>query len=338
MLLDDRPAVVRIIRRLRGQGIGLVYISHRLEEVFELGDRVTVFRDGSSVMTSPAAGLAKEDVIATMVGRPLGAQFPRTPHSTAEAALAVSGLSRPGEFEDVSFEVRKGEVLAIAGIVGAGRSELLETIFGIRRPIRGAIAIEGRTVEIDSPRAAIALGVGLVPEERRGSGLVLSRSVGDNLLYPVIGRLGGLLHLKHREISNLIDTYVSQLSIKTPSPRVLAGSLSGGNQQKIVIGKWLAAGVKVLLLDEPTRGVDINAKAEIYKLIDELALSGVAVVVVSSELPEVLGISDRILVLARGRQAALLETAATDQIEIMRHAIAANPGRPAENGPRSSTP
>lgn len=233
----------------------------------------------------------------------------------------MEGLTRNGEFYDISFTLKRGEVLAIAGIIGAGRSELLETIFGVRRAHRGTITIDGEQVSFSSARAAIKHGLGLVPEERRESGLVLGRSVADNLIYPTVDRLGNLLRLKHSQIRTTVDKYIRSLGIKTPSGKVLAGSLSGGNQQKIVIGKWLAAGIKVLLLDEPTRGVDVNAKAEIYRLIDELAQSGVGVLVVSSELPEVLGISDRVIVLSQGHQTAALETSRTSQVEIMKYAI-----------------
>jgi ABC-type sugar transport system ATPase subunit len=312
-----------VLRRLRARGLGLVYISHRLEEVVALGDRLTVFRDGSHVMTAPAAGITQPDIIKAMVGRPLGEQFPRSTRSRSGEAIAVENLSRKGEFENVSFRIMQGEVLAIAGIIGAGRSELLETIFGIRRPDSGSIRIHGEPVSIKSPRAAIRHGLGLVPEERRESGLVLGRSVGDNLIYPIVDRLGSYVHFKKDATREVVDRYIASLSIKTPSGKARAGGLSGGNQQKIVIGKWLAAGIKILLLDEPTRGVDVNAKAEIYRLIDELAQSGVAVIVASSELPEVLGISDRVMVLAQGRQTALLDTAKTSQVEIMHYAVAA---------------
>ena len=311
-----------LLRRLRAQGLGIVYISHRLEEVLALGDRVTVFRDGSHIVTRAIDGLTQADIIGAMVGRPLDDQFPRSARQASQELLRVDGLTRAGEFRDISFTLRKGEVLAIAGIIGAGRSELLETIFGIRKADSGTVAIEGKAATIRSPRDAIRLGFGLVPEERRESGLVLGRSVGDNLILAMVDRLGRMMQLRHGAIRRTVDRFIMDLSIKTPSGRVLAGSLSGGNQQKIVIGKWLAAGVKILLLDEPTRGVDVNAKAEIYRLIDALVQSGVGIVVVSSELPEVLGISDRIIVLSHGEMTATLETARTGQEEIMRHAVA----------------
>lgn len=310
-----------VLRRLRAQGLGMVYISHRLEEVLELGDRLTVFRDGSHIVTAPVRGMTQPDIIKAMVGRSLGEQFPRSSHTGTEIALTVEGLGRRGEFNNINFSVKKGEVLALAGIVGAGRSELLETLFGIRRPHAGRISIGGIPASFPNPQAAIAAGLGLVPEERRESGLVLGRSVGDNLIYPMLDRVGSMLHLDHRKIAQTVDRFIGKLSIKTPNARTRSGTLSGGNQQKIVIGKWLASGVQILLLDEPTRGVDVNAKAEIYRLIDELAQSGVAVIVASSELPEVLGISDRVLVLAAGQQMTILDTDKTSQEEIMHHAV-----------------
>jgi ABC-type sugar transport system ATPase subunit len=314
-----------LIRKLRAQGLGIVYISHRLEEVLALGDRITVFRDGNHIVTRPVAGMTQPDIIKAMVGRSLDDQFPKSERHPSEELLSVKGLTRKGEFHDVSFSLRKGEVLAIAGIIGAGRSELLETIFGIRKADSGTITIDGKVAAIHSPRDAIRLGLGLVPEERRESGLVLGRSVGDNLIFAMVDRLGSLMQLQHGPIRQTVDKFIKDLSIKTPSGKVLAGSLSGGNQQKIVIGKWLAAGVKILLLDEPTRGVDVNAKAEIYRLIDELVQAGVGIVVVSSELPEVLGISDRVIVLSHGAMTATLETASTGQEEIMHYAVASAP-------------
>lgn len=319
---NETERLFDLLKRLREQNIAQIYISHRLEEVLELGDRLTVFRDGESVLTAPVQGMSRGDIVEAMVGRPVGEQFVRSAHRGEQVALAVKNLSRAHEFKDISFEVREGEVLALAGIVGAGRSELLETLFGIRRPHVGHIVIGGNPVRLSSPRQAIQHGLGLVPEERRESGLVLGRSVGENIVYPTIERFRTALGLNHKKIANTVDKYIGDLAIKTPSSRAKAAGLSGGNQQKIVIGKWLAAGTRILLLDEPTRGVDVNAKAEIYRIIDELAQEGVAVIMASSELPEVLGISDRVLVLAQGRQTALLETRKTSQVEIMQYAVA----------------
>lgn len=309
-----------VLERLRAQGLGLIYISHRLEEVRRLGDRLTVLRDGRSVMTAPVAGMSQEAIIAAMVGRPLSDIFPRSPRQPGPVVLSLRGLSRPGEFHDITLELHRGEVLALAGIVGAGRSELIETIFGLRAPQAGEMALKGQAHAPASPRAAIRAGIGLVPEERRETGLILMRSVEDNIGYPILRRLGRW-RFDHAELRRIAEGFIQRLRIRTPGPTARSGGLSGGNQQKIVIGKWLAAGVEVLLLDEPTRGVDVNAKAEIYRLIDELAGQGVAILMASSELPEVLGISDRVAVLAQGRLQAILPTAETDQVQIMRHAL-----------------
>lgn len=312
-----------LLRRLRQRGLGIVYISHRLEEVLEIGDSVTVMRDGRRIVTRKVGGMTRQELIEAMVGRPLTESVVRSQVQFGTEGLAVEGLTRAGEFEDVSFTVRRGEVLGLAGLMGAGRSEMLETVFGVRRPDRGRISVAGKWVKIGSPKAAIRLGIGLVPEERRESGIVLSLSVADNLTMAVLDRLSTWFGLDRRRVGNLARTQIADLNIKTPNAQVPVGQLSGGNQQKVVIGKWLAADIRVLLLDEPTRGVDVNAKAEIYRLISDLARSGVAVVVASSDLPEILSITHRILVLSGGHPTAMLETSKTSQVEIMRYAIAA---------------
>jgi ABC-type sugar transport system ATPase subunit len=315
-----------LLDRFRRQGMGLVYISHRLEEVLRMGDVVTVLRDGEHVSTQPVAGLTKSDLIEAMVGRQLSETERRAGCAGATVALAVEGLTRRGEFEDISFSLREGEILGLAGLIGAGRSELLETLFGLRRADRGVLRVRGSAVSIRSPRDAIGLGLGLVPEERRESGVILERSVAENLSIAVLRRLSGVFGLRRGALAELARTQARNLGIKAAGLDVPVAQLSGGNQQKVVIGKWLAADVKILLLDEPTRGVDVNAKAEIYRLITQLAAQGMAVLVASSELPEILSITDRIIVLARGRQAAELETARTTQVEIMHHAVAAAAG------------
>lgn len=328
--LSDRETaqLFKLLKRFRAGGLAMVYISHRLEEVTELANRITVFRDGRNVKSAPGNSMTQDDIVEAMVGRPLDDQFVRSEHTATDVALKVENLSRAGEFTDISFELRKGEVLALAGIVGAGRSELLETLFGLRHPDSGTVLLDGAPVSMSSPRVAIRHGLGLVPEERRESGLVLGRGVGENIVYPSIDAVSGIAHLRHGRIRRMVRKYIDDISIKTPSAQTLAGTLSGGNQQKIVIGKWLAKGIRILLLDEPTRGIDVNAKAEIYRLIDQLAASGVAVIVASSELPEVLGISDRVLVLEQGRQAAVLDTRKTTQVEIMHYAVSSGAARP----------
>jgi ABC-type sugar transport system ATPase subunit len=236
--------------------------------------------------------------------------------------LSVRDLAVTGQFEAMSFDLHRGEILGIGGLVGAGRSEVLECLFGLTRPDAGSITLDGKPVHLRGPRDAIALGFGLVPEERRESGLVLVRSVAENVAFPVLGSLSRASVLSTRKLNALAADLVQRLSIKTPSLRQLVRTLSGGNQQKVVMGKWLAAGTRILLLDEPTRGIDINAKFEIYQLIRELAGKGMSVIMVSSDLPELLALSDRILVMAEGRPVTILDGATADQVEIMRHAVA----------------
>jgi ABC-type sugar transport system ATPase subunit len=227
-----------------------------------------------------------------------------------------------GQFEDIGFDLHQGEVLGLAGLIGAGRSEVLECLFGVTQPDAGSVTVEGKPVSVRSPIEAIRLGFGLVPEERRESGLVLGRSVAENLTFPVLDRFSRLSILSRGKIAEIASRLVSQLSIKTPSLGQLVRTLSGGNQQKVVIGKWLAAGTRILLLDEPTRGIDINAKFEHYQLVRDLTAKGMSVIMASSEMPELLALSDRILVMSEGRLVAELDAAKTYQVEIMRHAVA----------------
>ena len=310
-----------LVAGFRDRGMAVVYISHRMEEIRRVGDRVTILRDGERVHSGPLAEISDARMITLMVGREVKALYERAPHPPGEVALSVRGLSLAGEFDDVSLEVRRGEVVALAGLVGAGRSALLEAIFGLRRPDRGEVRVDGRPAAIASPAQAIALGLGLVPEERRSAGLVVDHGVGANIVLPVLGRLARGGFLARARARALGREMVDRLAIKTPNLAALAGTLSGGNQQKVVLAKWLAADTRVLLLDEPTRGVDVGAKVEIYRLVDALAAEGLAVLFVSSELPEVMGLSDRVLVMCEGRMTAELETARTSQVEIMKAAV-----------------
>lgn len=311
-----------LLRDLRRQGIGMVYVSHRLNEVIEIADRVTVLRDGDHVVTLPIGAVTREDLISAMVGRHVDIDARADSSATGEVVLSVRKLSVNGQFDNVSFDLRKGEVVGLAGLVGAGRSEVLECLFGITTPDSGTVTLDGRLVRIRSPLEAIRAGFGLIPEERRESGLVLGRSVAENLAFPVLDRLSSVGILSRGRLAEMASALVARLAIRTPSLSHLVRTLSGGNQQKIVIGKWLGAETRILLLDEPTRGVDINAKFELYRLIRELAAKGMSVVMASSELPELLALCDRILVMAQGRIAAELDAATTGQVEIMRHAVA----------------
>jgi ABC-type sugar transport system ATPase subunit len=310
-----------LLAKLKADGIGMIYVSHRLNEIMSIADRVTVMRDGQRIATLPVSEVSEEKLIALMVGRTLEREA-RASTRSDDIVLSVRDLSVRGQFSGISFDLHRGEILGLAGLVGAGRSELLECLFGLTAADTGSVTLDGRTVRFTQPSQAIHAGFGLVPEERRESGVVLGRSVAENLTFPVLGRLSAALFIQFAKLKALAAELVERLRIKTPSLRQNVRTLSGGNQQKIVIGKWLAANARILLLDEPTRGIDVNAKFEIYQLIHGLVEKGVSVIMASSELPELLALSDRIVVLAAGRKVAELDARATDQVEIMRHAVA----------------
>ena len=298
-----------ILRDLKSRGVGMIYISHKLGEVFAISDRITVLRDGRTVGTESTLALDKDKVISLMVGREVGDIFPQTTHDLGDVALEVRNLTAfdpdvPSKklVDDVSFSVRKGEVLGIAGLMGAGRSESLMSIFGAWRGHHsGEVYVEGKKVDVASPSDAIAHGIGFVTEDRKRFGLILPQTILDNSTLAGLKRISGAF-LTHRSRETVATQRVMRaLRVKAGSPLTITGTLSGGNQQKVVLGKWLLTEPKVLFLDEPTRGIDVGAKQEIYAEINKLAASGVAIVMVSSELPEVLGLADRILVLHEGK-------------------------------------
>ncbi len=300
-----------ILRKLKADGVGMIYISHKLDEVFEMSDRITVLRDGRTVATHSASALNKEKVIQLMVGREVGDIFPKVDHDLGEIAFEVQHLTaysvddpKKKVVDNVSFSVRRGEVLGIAGLMGAGRTELLMALFGAWQGGSGReIKVEGKSVNIGSPADAIGNGIAFVTEDRKRFGLVLDQTIMNNMTLAGLRSISGrLLTNRTREIA-AVRAPMSALRIKANSPLTIAGTLSGGNQQKVVLGKWLLTEPKVLFLDEPTRGIDVGAKQEIYAEINKLARDGLAIVLVSSELPEVLGLSDRILVLHEGRAA-----------------------------------
>lgn len=301
--LTDAEKVVLfdIIADLRASGVGIVYISHRMEEIFRISDRVSILRDGAYRGTLTTAETDEDEVTRAMIGRSLDLSRDETQASPGAVKLAVRGLSCGTLFKDVSFEVRAGEVLGFYGLVGAGRTEIAETLFGLRTPTAGQIVLNGTDVQIDSPADAIARGLSLVPESRKEQGLILGMNCRDNITLPQIDAMTrGPFVSGEREVA-IYDRYKSRLEIKAPSWRSIVKNLSGGNQQKIVIGKWLSMSPEILIVDEPTRGIDVGSKAEIHKLIRELAASGLAVIVISSEMPEVLRVSDRIAALHQGR-------------------------------------
>jgi len=318
-----------LIRSLTAQGVAVVYITHKLDELFQIADTVTVLRDGRLIGSGPIEEVTQDDIVRMMVGRDMKEFFVKADVATAQIVFAVSDicLVDPARGADcvvdhVSFEVRAGEVLGLFGLMGAGRTELLETIFGLH-PNRssGDIFLDGRQIEIDSPIDAISSGVGFVTEDRKAEGLILEMSVAANISLASLEQTERFELLSSRLENRLARGHVKRLGIKTPSVNQIVENLSGGNQQKVVIAKWLATDPRILLLDEPTRGIDINAKNEIYKLVSELAGAGLAIVMVSSELPEIMAICDRVIVLAEGRQTAEFTSSHATQELIMKAAI-----------------
>ncbi|MET0414672.1 MAG: sugar ABC transporter ATP-binding protein [Actinoplanes sp.] len=295
-----------VVRSLRDEGAAVLFISHRFEEITALCQRVTIMRDGKHVATERTEDLTVDDMIRRMVGRDLSALFPKQDVTPGDVMLEVEGLSREGVFKDISFSVRAGEIVALAGLVGAGRSEVVQAIFGVDPYDRGTVTFRNKRLKPGSPRAAMAAGMALVPEDRRQQGLVMDLSIERNVTLPrarKLARLGLLFGGAERRAA---ETWTRKLQTKLGRLSDAVGTLSGGNQQKVVLAKWLATGPQLLIVDEPTRGIDVGTKAEVHRLMSSLAADGLAVVMVSSELPEVLGMADRIIVLREGRVAAEL--------------------------------
>ncbi len=306
-----------LIKGLRERGVGIVYISHRMEEIFSICDRVTVFRDGHYIATKRIEETDRDDVIRMMVGRELKESIPKRPAPVGEPVLEVRGLTRKGVFEDVSFTVRSGEIVGIGGLVGAGRTEVARAIFGADPIDSGEILLNGKPVHPRSPREAIGLGIGLVPEDRKQLGLILNMVVRENTTLAnldALTKLGFVDRGREREVS---EQYSKDLRIRTPSIEQEVRNLSGGNQQKVVLAKWLFTDSKLLIFDEPTRGIDVGAKIEIYELMNELVAKGAAMIMISSELPELLGMSDRMLVMHEGRLAGELSREEATQEKVM---------------------
>lgn len=297
---QEVQALFSLIRRLRADGVAIVYVSHRMNEIFGIADRVAVLRDGQLAGVRVLTETDEAELVRLMVGRDLNAMFERTRVTDGEVVLSVAALEN--EFvHEVSLEVRAGEVVAIAGLIGAGRSELARTIVGDLPHTAGSVSVEGKRVHLRSPRDAIRAGIGLAPEERKAQALLLQRSVRDNVSLAILDRISRFRMVRLAEERTIVQALVDRMRVRTPSIETEVQNLSGGNQQKVVLGRWLARRPKVLILDEPTRGVDVGAKSEIYAVIDQLAREGMAVLVISSELPEVIGLADRILVMQGGR-------------------------------------
>ncbi|MCM2591151.1 sugar ABC transporter ATP-binding protein [Rossellomorea marisflavi] len=290
-----------VIRSLKESGVSIVYISHRMEEIFTICDTITVMRDGRTVDTTPIPETNFNDVVKKMVGRELTDRFPERNSNPGETILEVKGLTRKGVFENVSFQVREGEIVGVSGLMGAGRTEIMRTIFGLDGKYEGDILVAGKNVTVKNPNQAVELGLGFITEDRKEEGLILDFSIKDNIVLPSLFSFTKNGMIKDKQEEEFVELLIKRLTIKTESAMTSAKNLSGGNQQKVVIAKWIGIGPKVLILDEPTRGVDVGAKREIYQLMNELTDRGVAIIMVSSELPEVLGMSDRVIVIHEGR-------------------------------------
>jgi rhamnose transport system ATP-binding protein len=307
-----------VVRTLREQGSAVLFISHRLEEVFELCDTVTVMRDGAVVHDAPVADMTPDEMVKRMVGRELTTLFPKQDATVGEPVLEVHRLTREGVFFDISFEVRAGEIAALAGLVGAGRSEIARAIFGIDASDAGHVEVEGRRLPRGRPLAAMRAGIGFVPEDRRQQGLVMDLSIARNTALTRLRALSRAGLIRSSAESSLAREWAARLQLKFPRLEDSVGTLSGGNQQKVVLGKWLATNPKLLIVDEPTRGIDVGTKAEVHRLMSELAGQGVAVLMISSELPEVLGMADRVLVMHEGRLTGELSRAEANEENVIR--------------------
>jgi ABC-type sugar transport system ATPase subunit len=313
-------ALFALIARLRSQGVAVIYVSHRMKEIFRIADRVAVLRDGALVGERPLAETDEPELVRMMVGRELGQMYARERGAVGDVVLEVDGVTTD-DVRDVSLDVRAGEVVALAGLVGAGRTELARALVG-DVPIRsGEVRVGGRPVRLRSPRDAVRAGIGLAPEERKAEALLLKRSIRDNISLAILDRIRRARFVRREEERRVAQRYADALRIRTPSIERDVSTLSGGNQQKTVLARWLARQPRVLILDEPTRGVDVGAKAEIYAIIDRLASDGVALLVISSDLPEVLGIADRVLVMQGGRITGALAHAEATEERILRLAI-----------------
>lgn len=307
-----------IIRDLRAQGIGIVYITHKMNELFEIADEFSVFRDGAYVGTHASSDVTRDDIIRMMVGREIKDMFPKAEAEIGDVVLSVEGLTLPGVFEDIGFELHRGEILGVAGLVGSGRSNVAEALFGITPAGSGTIRVDGKAVAIRAPADAMREGMALLTEDRKETGCFLPLSILENMQIAALRdsyvRAG---IVDEQEMTRQCEEMRKALRVKTPDLEECIENLSGGNQQKVLIARWLLTKPRILILDEPTRGIDVGAKAEIHRLISQLAQQGVAVIMISSELPEVLGMSDRILVMHEGHMTGILNRAEADQVKIM---------------------
>jgi ribose transport system ATP-binding protein len=310
-----------VIRSLRRSGVSVIYISHRLQEIKQVADRVTVLRDGRRIATAPVEGITVDEIIRHMVGRALTEQYPKGRVDAGKEVLRVEGLSKRGVCTDVSFSLRRGEILGLAGLVGSGRTEIVELIYGARRKDSGRIFVDGREVSIRSTRDAVHGGIALIPEERKKQGLVLGLSVLDNVALAILDLHSFAGFIRRREVSALVTQVTNTVRVKTPSLAQLVRNLSGGNQQKVVLSKWFVRNCDVYIFDEPTRGIDVGAKVEIYRLMQELAARGAGIIMVSSELIEVMNMSDRIAVVWSGRIVGQFARGEATDEQVMSYAL-----------------
>lgn len=314
---SETAALFEVIENLRKRGVSIVYISHRMEEIFELCDRITVLRDGQYIDTCEIKDITMDDVVKMMIGREIGERYPSRNHSVGKTVFEVKGLSRKGAFNDVSFTVGAGEVLGVSGLMGAGRTEIMQAVFGYLPADSGEILIDGQPVKIKNPMDAMKAGIGFITEDRKVEGLMLDKTIRENIALANLGTISGSGVVSKAKEKSLISRGIEEFKIRCFGTEHECGNLSGGNQQKVVLAKWIYTEPKILILDEPTRGVDIGAKKEIYNVINDMARKGVAIIMVSSELPEILGMSDRVMVVREGDVRGILDIENASQESIM---------------------
>lgn len=310
----------KIIRNLKSKGVSFIYISHRLEEIINICDEVSVMRDGAFIQQKSIADTSIDELISMMVGYDLDDRFPRIDVSPGEVVLSIKNLTKEGEFKNINFELRKGEILGFSGLMGSGRTEIMHAIFGSTRFDSGEIFVNQKEVKINNPIDAKKMGIGFITEDRKNEGIILDFSVAENMVLPSLQTFTKNNFVKENVITDVVAEYIKKLNVRTPNQTIMVRNLSGGNQQKIVIAKWLLTKPKILILDEPTRGVDVGAKREIYKIMNELKQEGVAIIMISSELPEIIGISDRIAVMHEGSLKKILDIREATQEKIMEYA------------------
>lgn len=316
---NEVEILFQLVRNLKEKGVSIIYISHRMDEIFELSDSITIMRDGEVIKTVAATDITKNQLIYDMVGRELTETYPKRTAECGETILEIKNLCGLSN-KETSFCIHAGEIVGLAGLVGAGRTEIARLIIGADKKISGDVYIKGKKVEIRSPKDAIEKGIAYVSEDRKNQGVLLKLSIRWNITLPILKRLSRFMFIDRREENSCVEKYKNMLRIKTPSVNQLVGNLSGGNQQKVAVAKWLASESKILILDEPTRGIDVGAKQEIYELINHLTEEGLGILMISSEMEEIMGMSDRMLVMAEGEIVGELSKQEFSQDKIMRYA------------------